>query len=289
MMSKVKLILLKMGYNLYEAVKWGWVPYLLLLSVSLHGQSSERTQKQAKVIEHRQQSQSNQTTYTQGYQQGYTRGYNDNFNNGFRGRTPYYYDPTIWGYTPYWNPYRRWNGREYIITKDNDKVSPRPPMRISVGVLSEVTTQQSTLSPYLVLGTKTFGFIQYHMGGLNNYPYYNNIYPWEVEAWEDESMGLLRQRRELVLGIGSSVERVSPFVGIGFGMEKEWDSFFDETYTLSSTGIYTISERSTTIASIKVGTMYHWDRWEIMTQLSIPYGMDLQTGMRLGLGMGLKL
>ena len=49
----------EVGYNLYEAWKNGYYPFfiiLLLISTQSYGQSSEKAQKQAKVIERREQS-----------------------------------------------------------------------------------------------------------------------------------------------------------------------------------------------------------------------------------------
>jgi hypothetical protein len=286
-MDKIKKFILEVGENIYKAVEMGWFPYfilLLLLTSPIYGQSSERTQKQAKVIEQRTQSnpQWNPNNNTNN---------NRPYNRPPQVYRPYYYNPNIYGYTPYWNPYRSWDGREYIITTDNSKASPQPPMRVSIGVLSEVTTQQPTVSPYLILGGNSFLIFQYHIGGWNSYPHYDNIYQWEVDEWEDEPMGNPTQRKEFVIGLGTSYGRLSPFVGFGFGRETQWDAYKDETYTLSSLrdlGIYTINEDRNPSNSIKVGTLYGWDRWELMAQLSVPYG-SYNSGLRFGLGIGIKL
>ena len=280
----------EVGYNLYEAWKNGYYPFfivLLLLSTQTYGQVTERTQKQAKVIENRTQS-------TQRYTPNNNR--NDNYTPNRRiQRTyrPYYYNPNIYGYTPYWNPYRSWDGREYIITTDsNRKQSQRPPLRVSIGVLSEVTTQQPTISPYLVLGGKTFLMTQYHWGGWNSFPYYSNIYQWEVEEWEDEFINTQTQRREFVIGIGTTMKRISPFVGVGFPTIAKWDIYMDETYTLSSPrdlGYYSINERKQTKANIKLGMIYGWERFEGIVQLSMFEGLSLGDGLRLGIGLGIKL
>jgi hypothetical protein len=288
--QRIKRFILEVGENIYKAVQMGWFPYfvlLLLLTSPIYGQSSERTQKQAKVIEQRTQSTQRYTPHNN---------QNNNWNRTPNRRVqriyqPYYYNPMVWGYTPYWNPYRSWDGREYIITTDNSKTSPQPPMRASIGVLSEVTTQQPTVSPYLIIGGKSFLIFQYHIGGSNSYPHYDNIYQWEVDEWEDEPMGNPTQRKEFVIGLGTSYGRLSPFVGFGFGRETQWDAYKDETYTLSSIrdlGIYTINEDRNPSNSIKVGTLYGWDRWELMAQLSVPYG-SYNSGLRFGLGIGLKL
>lgn len=288
--QRIKRFLLEVGENIYKAVQMGWFPYfilLLLLTNTTYGQSSERTQKQMKVMEKRTQS-------TQRYTPNTNR--NDNYIQSRRRvqriYRPYYYNPLVWGYTPYWNPYRSWDGREYIITTDNSKVSPTPPLRISVGVLSEVTTQQPTVAPYLTIGQRTFAIFQYHWGGWNSFPYYDNIYQWEVEEWEDEFINTQTQRREFVIGVGTTIKRVSPFIGVGFPTITKWDIYEDETFTLSSPqdlGYYSINERRQTKANIKLGMLYGWERFEGVVQISAFEGLSLGDGLRIGIGLGIKL
>ena len=281
---KIKEFLIEVGNNIYEACKNGFYPFfilLLILSTPTYGQVTERAQKQAKVIEQRTQSQPQYTPQNRPY------------NRPPQVYQPYYYNPMVWGYTPYWNPNRNWDGREYIITTDNNRTtSQRNPLRVSIGVLSEVTTQQPTISPYLILGGKTFLMTQYHWGGWNSFPYYDNIYQWEVEEWEDEFINTQTQRREFVIGLGTTIKRISPFVGVGFPTIKKWDIYMDETYTLSSPrdlGYYSINERKQTKANIKLGMIYGWERFEGIVQLSMFEGLSLGDGLRLGMGLGIKL
>ena len=278
---KIKEFLIEVGNNIYEACKNGFYPFfilLLILSTPTYGQVTERAQKQAKVIEQRTQSKPQYTP---------NRPQNRPYNRPPQVYQPYYYNPMVWGYTPYWNPNRNWDGREYIITTDNNRIqSQRNPLRVSIGVLSEVTTQQPTISPYLILGGKTFLMTQYHWGGWNSFPYYDNIYQWEVEEWEDEFINTQTQRREFVIGLGTTIQRVSPFVGVGFPTITKWDIYMDETYTLSSPrdlGYYSINERKQTKANIKLGMLYGWERFEGIVQLSL--GDEL----RFGIGLGIKL
>lgn len=278
-MDRIKKFILEVGYNLYESWKNGWYPFfiiLLLLSTQSYGQSSERTQKQAKVIEQRTQS---------------TPQRNNNQNNNWnrptqRVYTPYYYDPY---FHPYWNPYRRWDNRTYIVTTDANRIqSQRPPLRASVGVLSEVTTQQPTISPYLILGGKTFLITQYHFGGGNPSIYYDNIYQWEVDEWEDEFVKTTQQRREFSIGVGTTIKRFSPFIGMGFPTITKWDIYKDETYTLApqqDLGWYSINRDRETKTNLKFGVLYGWDSFEAILQLSSFEG----DGLRLGLGIGIKL
>ena len=260
---------MEIGNNIWEARKNGWFPYFLLIFLFTnitYGQSTERTQKQQKVIEKRERSTSNTIPP--------------------RVR-PYYYQPQQWGYNPYWNPNRNWDGRTYILTNDTSKTSPTPPLRLSVGVLSEVTTQHpNTFSPYLTIGGKNFLLLQYHYSLPNTIPHYHNIYPWEVEEWGDLQLGTPRERRELVIALGTTHRRVSPYIGMGFYKISEWDAFFDETYTLSpyrELGMYTINERVYNGISAKVGMIYGFQMWEILTQISM--GREI----RIGIGVGLKL
>lgn len=280
--------IMEIGNNIWEARKNGWFPYFLIIFLFTnitYGQSTEKSQKQQKVIEKR--TQRSTPTYT-------NTPPNDRYTpiQNQRVYRPYYYNPNIYGYTPYWNPHRSWDGRQYIITTDNSKTSPQPPMRISIGVLSEVTTQQSTISPYLVIGQKSFAIFQYHFGGRNSYPYYDNIYQWEVDEWEDTPMGNPIQRTEFVIGIGTTIDRISPFVGMGFGTQTQWDSYFDETYTLSSPrdlGIYTINEDTDKLRTLKLGFIYHWEQIEVISQISTFEGLSFGDGLRLGIGVGIKL
>ena len=284
-MAKIKEFILRVGENIYKAWEMGWYPFflltLLILSTNLYGQSSERTQKQAKVIEHRAQS-----------KPPYNPNNNQNQNwrpnpRPIRVYQPYYYDPMVWGYTPYWNPNRRWDNRTYIITTDTNRIkSQRPPLRISFGVLSEVTTQTPTFSPYLTIGGETFLLLQYHLSIPSSYPYYENIYPWEVEEWEDEYIGTALDRKELVIGFGKSIKRVSPFIGLGIGKTTQEDTYRDETFILSprrENGYYRINQTSQTNLSAKVGMIYGWEWLEGITQIS--FGQEI----RVGLGIGIKL
>mgnify|MGYP001049660586 CR=1 FL=1 len=275
--------IMEIGNNIWEARKNGWFPYFLLIFLFTnitYGQSTEKTQKQQKVIQKRERS---------------TPSTSNTPSNTIlpprpprvRAYRPYYYQPQQWGYNPYWNPNRSWDGRTYILTNDTSKTSPTPPLRLSVGVLSEVTTQNpNTFSPYLTIGGKTFLLLQYHYSLPNTIPHYDNIYPWEVEEWGDELMGTPMERRELVIALGTTHRRISPYIGMGFYKISEWDSFFDETYTLSSRsegGLYTINERVYNGISAKVGMIYGFEIWEILTQISM--GREL----RIGIGIGLKL
>ena len=279
-MDKIKRFILEVGENIYKAWEMGWYPFflfLLLLTSPLYGQNTERAQKQVKVIEKRTQSTPQ-----------YTPNNNRPIPQNQRIYRPYYYNPIVWGYTPYWNPYRSWDGREYIITTDNSITSPKPPLRVSVGVLSEVTTQQPTIAPYLILGGKTFLITQYHFGGGNPSIYYNNIYQWEVDEWEDEFVKISQQRREFVIGLGTTIKRVSPYIGMGFPTITQWDIYKDETYTLSSQsdlGYYSINKEVRTKMNLKFGVLYGWDSFETLLQIS-SFGGD---GLRIGLGIGIKL
>lgn len=282
---KIKKFILEVGENIYKAWEMGWYPFflftLLLFSSPIYGQGTERAQKQAKVIEQRTQS---KPQYTPNNNQ------NQNWrpnNRPIRVYQPYYYDPMVYGYTPYWNTNRSWDNRTYIITTDENRIpSQRPPLRVSFGVLSEVTTQTPTFSPYLTIGGESFLLLQYHLSIPSSYPYYDNIYPWEVEEWEDEYIGTALDRREFVIGFGKSVKRFSPFIGLGIGKRTQWDTYKDETYILSPIregGYYRINETSQTDISAKVGTMYGWEWVEMITQIS--FGKEL----RFGLGIGIKL
>ena len=290
MRRELKKVLLEVGYNLYEAVKWGWRPYVILfltLPTFLHAQT-ERAQKQAKVIEQRQGSQTT-PNYNYNANQNYNRGYTDGFIDA---RTPYYYNPMVWGYTPYWNPNRRWDNRDYIITMDNSKISPMPPLRISIGLLGEVTTQTPTLNPYLIIGQHHFLIFELGFGGRNSYPYYDNIYTWEVEEWEDRYIGTNQRRMEAIVGFGTTIKRYSPFVGIGFPSVTTWDVYEDETFTLSTPrdlGYYSINEDIDNRTNLKLGLIYGWEKIEGIIQLSSFEGLSFGDGLRLGLGVGIKL
>lgn len=272
--------IIEIGNNIWEARKNGWFPYFLLIFLFTnitYGQSTEKTQKQQKVIEKRERS----TPIISNTPSNTIR------SPRVRAYRPFYYQPQQWGYTPYWNPNRSWDGRTYILTNDTSKISPTPPLRISVGVLSEVTIQNpNTFSPYLTIGGKNFLLLQYHFSTPNTIPHYNNIYPWEVEEWGDLPMGTPMEREELVLALGTTHRRISPYIGMGFYKISEWDSFFDETYILSSLnegGLYTINERIYRGISAKVGMIYGFQIWEILTQISM--GREI----RIGMGIGLKL
>jgi hypothetical protein len=252
-------------------------------SLSAFSQSTERAEKINKVNE---KNSSSQTSPPQQVIVQPTPTYN-NYN-------PYY--------SPYRNPYRR--NRYRYSNPYSRSVTPivydsRPtrtyndyePM-VSVGFINEISGRTPTISPYLTIGQQTFLMLQYHWGGRNTFPYYDNIETWEVIQWQDEPMGNPRQRKEFVIGLGSSVDRFSPFIGIGIGSTTQWDAYFDETYTLSSPrdlGIYTINKDRDSHTSLKLGTKYHWDRWELISQISFWEGLSFGDGLRLGVGVGLKL
>jgi hypothetical protein len=284
-MDKVKKFILEVGYNIYKAWELGWYPFfifILLLTTPTYGQVTERAQKQAKVIEQRTQSRPPQWNPQRP---------NNQNPRPQRIYTPYYYNPMVW--TPYWNPHRSWDNRTYIITTDENRIqSQRNPLRVSIGVLSEITTQQPTIAPYLVLGGKTFLMTQYHWGGGNLYPHYNNIYQWEVDEWEDEFIKTQQQRREFVIGLGTTIKRFSPYIGMGFPTITQWDIYKDETYTLSSSqdlGRYSINERRNTKTNLKLGVLYGWDSFEALLQISSFEGLSFGDGLRIGLGIGIKL
>jgi hypothetical protein len=129
---------------------------------------------------------------------------------------------------------------------------------------------------------------QYHWGGWNSFPHYDNIYQWEVDEWEDEFINTQTGRREFSIGLGTTIQRVSPFIAVGFPTITKWDIYMDETYTLSSPrdlGYYSINERRETKTNLKLGVLYGWDSFEALLQISSFEG----DGLRLGLGIGIKL
>jgi hypothetical protein len=281
-MVKIKKFILKIGYNMYKSMVSGFLPYIILLLISnnIYGQSTEKSQKQQKVIEKREQPQSSTPTTSNPPS-------NTILTPRVRTYRPYYYHPQQWGYNPYWNPYRSWDGRTYILTNDTSNLSPIPPLRFSLGVLSEVTTQNpNTLSPYLTIGRKNFLLLQYHSSLPNTIPHYNNIYRWEVEEWGDEPLGNPKEQSELVIALGTTNRKLSPYIGMGFYTLTKWDAFFDETYTLSpyrELGMYTINEETISGINAKIGLLYGFQRGEILTQIS------LGQHIRFGIGIGLKL
>lgn len=283
-MKKFKEFLIEVGNNIYHAFKNGWLPpfvLLLLLPLQLHAQG-ERAQKQAKVIEQRQQSQ--RPTYTNPNR---NNNQNRNYRPVRRVYQPYYYNPMVWGYTPYWNTNRHWDNREYILSTDTQRTqTQKPPLRFSLGLLSEVTTPTPTYGSYLTIGRETFLLVQLQTSIPSSYPYYDNIYPWEVEAWEDEYMGTARERTEVVIGGGKSVKRFSPFIGVGIGKEVVTDTYRDETFILSprrEDGYYRINQTTQSLLSAKVGTIYGWEWFEGILQVS--FGQEV----RVGFGVGIKL
>ena len=265
--------------------KWILLILLVLPQIGFSQSQTERAQKQAKVIEKRTQSQPQYTPNPQ----------RPNYNPQFQRRvyTPYYYNPYVWGYTPYWNPHRNWDGREYIISTNQPNTKPQtPPLRVSMGVIGEVTTQTPTLNPYLIIGGKHFLMLQLGFGGGNSYPYYDNIYLWEVEEWEDEYIGTNQKRREGSIAIGTTIQRFSPYIGIGFPSITKWDIYYDETYTLSSPrdlGYYSINKAIENRTNLKLGLIYGWDSFEALLQISSFEGLSFGDGLRLGLGIGIKL
>lgn len=175
--------------------------------------------------------------------------------------------------------------REYII-------QPKPqsqPLNVSLGMLSEVTTQQPTLAPYLRLGNEVFGLIQYHIGGGNGYEHYDNIYRWEIQEWRDEFRGEERERGEFVFALGKKLGNLAPFIGLGFGKETQWEVYYDETQTLSQNGLYTINETRREVRTIKIGGIVEGKTWEIITQISLPYGDENKNKLRFGIGIGIQL
>lgn len=280
--QRIMNFILEVGNNIWEARKNGWFPYfivLLLFTQTTYGQSTERTQKQAKVIEKRTQS---------------TQPIRSNPNpirtqppQRIRTQRPYYYNPYVYGYTPYWNTNRSWDNRTYIVTTDENRIqSQSPPLRVSFGVLSEVTTQNPTLGGYLTIGGESFLLLQYHLSIPTSYPYYDNIYQWEVDEWEDRYLGIASQRKEFVIGFGKSFKRFSPFSGIGIGRVTKWDTYEDETYILSPYrlgGGYLINQTNETQLSAKLGVMYGWEWFEGLLQLTL--GKEFG----IGFGVGIKL
>lgn len=281
-MKKLKKFILEVGENIWKAVQQGWYPFLLVLilfPLPLHAQS-ERAQKQAKVIEKRQTSQ--RPTYTNP-----NNNQNRNYRPVRRVYQPYYYNPYIYGYTPYWNTNRHWDNREYIVSTDTQRTqTQKPPMRFSLGLLSEVTTQTPTYGTYLTIGRETFLMLQLQTSIPSSYPYYDNIYPWEVEEWEDEYIGTARDRSEVVIGAGKSIKRFSPFLGVGIGKETVTDTYRDETFILSprrEDGYYRINQTTQSLLSAKIGTVYGWEWFEGILQVSL--GQEV----RVGFGLGIKL
>ena len=282
MRERIKKFILEVGENIWKAVQQGWLPPFILLFLltthSLHAQT-EREQKQAKVIENRQQSTQPPRSNPQPIR---TRP-----PQRIRRYQPYYYNPNIYGYTPYWNPNRSWDNRTYIVTTDENRLkSQSPPLRVSFGVLSEVTTQNPTLGGYLTIGGESFLLLQYHLSIPTQYPYYDNIYQWEVDEWEDRYLGIASQRKEFVIGFGKSFKRFSPFSGIGIGRVTKWDTYEDETYILSPYrlgGGYLINQTNETQLSAKLGVMYGWEWFEGLLQLTL--GREFG----IGFGVGIKL
>ena len=256
---------------------------LLLISIALFAQNTsvntEVEQKRAKV----QQSRVNPNP-NQGYERPRPSTY---YGPYYRPVNPYYWSPNRWGTTPYWNQNRTWNNRTYVATNDASLIQDsKPPIRFSVGLAFEVDNQAVTFAPYMILGRQSFMIIQYHLTDDNPNPYYDNIETWEAQQWNDEYQGITVVRREFAIGVGRSIDRFSPYVMIGFPSIRTYDNYFDETYTLSSVsndGVYSINEQKRNKTSFRIGTLYHWNVVEVMTQIKY----DGRIGF--GAGVGLKL
>lgn len=229
--------------------------------------------------------------------QSLTRGSNTihNYNNGYndglwrnRYRTPYYYNPYHLGYYPYWNPNRRWGNREYIITTDNDLVSRNTskPTRLSLGVIVESDIVQNQFSPYIIIGGETFMIMQFHMTLPLIYPYYDNITSWEVQSWGDESAGTMQTKGDFSIGVGRTVNRISPFIALGITSRNIYDAYYDNTFILSGplkNGIYLINRRRQVNMGIRFGMVYQWEYFELLGQIRYD---GIFGG---GVGIGLKL
>ena len=173
------------------------------------------------------------------------------------------------------------------MTTDPSLVAKNPsqPVRLSLGVVTEVDNFQFQISPYFITGGESFAIFQYHMTLPLMYPYYENISTWEVESWGDERRGNIETKWDFSVGAGRSIGRTSPFVMVGIASRKKYDAYFDELYVLSShnqNGIYLINEQRQINMSIRGGFLYHWEYLELMTQLRY----DGRIG--IGIGAGLK-
>lgn len=267
--QKLLNFIIEVGNNIWEARKNGFFPYFvifLLFTQPLFSQT-ETEQKQQKVIERKQSS--SQST---------------NHQNNSSNRRDYRWNQNQINYNPYGNR-GRWNGREWIIIEHRNPLPPSPPLKVSVGVLSEVTNRKPTIAPYLKMGRTSFMLLQYNFSSNSNVPYYNNINLWEVQQWEDESLGNDWNRTEFSIGFGTKIDNyLSPFVMIGYANQHKYSVYNDETLTLSSDGKYSIDKINESGYTLKLGSFIEIHKTlELLTQLSV--GSEV----RFGIGIGIKL
>jgi hypothetical protein len=244
---------------------------------------TERERKIQKVEDNRVNTNPN-TNNNREYQNGYNSGYND----GRWSRTPYYYNPYTVGYFPYWNINRRWGHHDYVMTTDQTLINGNnfKPIRLSIGILVEMDIFQTQMSPYIIIGGKSFIIIQYHTTLPLNYPYYDNIETWEVESWGDESAGNMETKDDFSIGGGRTIGQFSPFITVGITSRKKYDAYYDDLFILSSrgqNGIYLINQQRQINMSVRGGLLYHWNYLELIGQVRY----DGRFG--IGVGLGIKL
>jgi len=135
---------------------------------------------------------------------------------------------------------------------------------------------------YMAGGRETFFLFSFDATGTNPYEYYPNISKYDVMRWNDAYVGRELEAYSYTFGGGRKVGDAYPYVALTLLDEKNYLVYFDETYILSNSGRYSITDdEKNKKYALTIGTMYRIG--------SLSLNASLNTRGALGAGFGFIL
>lgn len=209
---------------------------------------------------------------------------NDKYSNTYRYSRPnnnwntYRYVPPV---RHYWNSpyiYSPWRNDVWISPQPqiNNYYYNNPIPSVSPNYSSPIGT---TLNPIQNTIGMSFSFAREHEMGMGAYysvgrenvfvasykfpvtniDYYGNISIYDVMRWNDRYIKTDKTFSEFTVGYGKKINYITPYVMVGFVVEKEFPRYFDELYILGNNGYYNILGDSRMGPQFSVGTLLNWD------------------------------
>jgi len=94
---------------------------------------------------------------------------------------------------------------------------------------------------YATFGKEIVFVVSYDMVGTNPYVHYWDITHRDAKSWGDSYMGIEKEISVISFGVGKKINRFTPYISLSVSIEDEYAVYFDNSYILSSSGYYTIS------------------------------------------------
>jgi hypothetical protein len=146
---------------------------------------------------------------------------------------PNYYSSNFLWY-PSWMYYQNNNYRTTNNSHSNLNWS------IGFNIPIEYNTPHVGFGIYMTFGKEIVFISSYDMISFNSYIHYWDITKSQILGWGDVYIDTEKETDVISLGLGKKFKQITPYVSLSILIENNYAIYFDDTYTLSNSGYYTI-------------------------------------------------